>query len=170
MRLGIYWAQEALAYGMTKRPNTLKIIEAYAKYNIRRSVKDRELRRKLTPRYRIGCKRILNSSTYYPAVADPKTELITDRIDRITHDGIVTADGTGREVFREADVIVYATGFHVTDSYTYVQIKGVTARTWSTAGTVRASVHTAGSPSPTCPTCSSCWGRTLGWDTTPWCS
>lgn len=124
LRLGIYWAQEALAYGMTKRPNTLKIIEAYAKYNIRRSVKDRELRRKLTPRYRIGCKRILNSSTYYPAVADPKTELITDRIDRITHDGIVTADGTGREVFREADVIVYATGFHVTDSYTYVQIKG----------------------------------------------
>jgi cation diffusion facilitator CzcD-associated flavoprotein CzcO len=105
---------------MTKRPNTLKFIEAYAKYNIRRSVKDRELRRKLTPHYRIGCKRILNSSTYYPAVADPKTELITDHISRITPDGIVTADGTERQV----DVIVYGTGFHVTDSYTYVQIKG----------------------------------------------
>ena len=41
---------------MTKRPNALRFIEAYAKYNIRRSVKDRELRRKLTPHYRIGCK------------------------------------------------------------------------------------------------------------------
>jgi cation diffusion facilitator CzcD-associated flavoprotein CzcO len=124
LRLAIYWGQEALAVGMTKRPNALKFIEAYVKYNIRRSVKDRELRRKLTPHYRIGCKRILNSSTYYGAVADPKTELITDHIARITPDGIVTADGNGREVLRQADVIVYATGFHVTDSYTYVQIKG----------------------------------------------
>jgi len=123
-RLGIYWAQEALAIGMTKRPNALKFIEAYCKYNIRRSVKDRELRRKLIPNYRIGCKRILNSTTYYRAVADPKTQLITDHISRITPNGIVTADGTGREAMREVDVIVYATGFHVTDSYTYVQIKG----------------------------------------------
>jgi cation diffusion facilitator CzcD-associated flavoprotein CzcO len=121
VRLAIYWSQEALAFGMTKRPNALKILEAWANYNIRRSVKDRELRRKLTPRYRIGCKRILNSSTYYGAVADPKTELITDHIARITCDGIVTADGTERGV----DVIVYGTGFHVTDSYTYVQIKGL---------------------------------------------
>ncbi|GFG76671.1 flavin-containing monooxygenase [Mycobacterium botniense] len=121
LRTAIYWGQEALAYGMTKRPATLKIIEALAKWNIRRSVKDPELRRKLTPRYRIGCKRILNSSTYYRAVADPKTELITDRITRITPDGIVTADGTERRV----DVIVFATGFHVTDSFTYVQIKGM---------------------------------------------
>ncbi|MBS4727009.1 NAD(P)/FAD-dependent oxidoreductase [Mycobacterium sp. SM1] len=121
LRTTIYWGQEALAYGMTKRPNTLKVIEALAKWNIRRSVKDRELRRKLTPQYRIGCKRILNSSTYYPAVANPKTTLITDRITRITPAGIVTADGTERPV----DVIVFATGFHVTDSYTYVQIKGL---------------------------------------------
>lgn len=121
VRLVIYWGQEALAIGMTKRPNLLKFIEAYSKYNIRRSVKDRELRRKLTPTYRIGCKRILNSTTYYPAVADPKTELVTDHIARITADGIDTVDGT----HRQADVIVYATGFHVTDSYTYVQIKGL---------------------------------------------
>src|ERR1700741_1028784 len=120
VRLGIYWVQEALAFGMPKRPNTLKFLESWAKYNIRRSVKDRELRRKLTPRYRIGCKRILNSSTYYGAVADPKTKLITTGISRITSDGIVTADGAERK----ADVIVYGTGFHVTDSYTYVQIKG----------------------------------------------
>jgi len=124
VRLGIYWGQEALAFGMTKRPDALNFIERYAKYNIYRSVKDRELRRKLTPSYRIGCKRILNSSTYYGAVANPKTEVITEPIVRITGDGIVTADGAGGEMSRQADVIVYATGFHVTDSYTYVDIKG----------------------------------------------
>jgi cation diffusion facilitator CzcD-associated flavoprotein CzcO len=120
LRTAIYWGQEAVAYGMIKRPGALKVVEALAKWNIRRNVKDRGLRRKLTPSYRIGCKRILNSSTYYQAVANPKTELVTDPITRITREGIVTADGTERDV----DVIVYATGFHVTDSYTYVQIKG----------------------------------------------
>ena len=121
LRTGIYWAHEALAYGMTKRPSVLKVVEALAKWNIRRSVKDRELRRKLTPKYRIGCKRILNSSAYYRAVADAKTELVTEHVARVTPDGIVTADGKERKV----DVIVYATGFHVTDWYTYVQIKGL---------------------------------------------
>lgn len=166
VRLAIYWGQEALAFGMTKRPNALKFIEAYCKYNIRRSVKDRELRRKLIPNYRIGCKRILNSSTYYRAVADPKTKLITDGITRITPDGIVTADGAEHKV----DVIVYGTGFHVTDSYTYVQIKGRHGEDlvdrWNREGI---GAH-RGSPSPTCPTCSSCWGPTPGWGTTRWCS
>ena len=57
-----------------------------------------------------------NSPDYYQAVADPKTELITDRIARVTPTGIVTVDGTEHPV----DVIVLATGFHVTDSYTYL--------------------------------------------------
>jgi cation diffusion facilitator CzcD-associated flavoprotein CzcO len=120
LRYGIYWAQEALAYGMTKRPDVLRLLELVGKWNLRRGVRDPELRRKLTPHYRAGCKRLLNSSDYYPAVANPKTTLVTDDITRITRDGIVTADGTERKV----DVIVYATGFHVTDSYTYVEIKG----------------------------------------------
>jgi cation diffusion facilitator CzcD-associated flavoprotein CzcO len=105
---------------MTKRPALLKIGELLGKWNIRRNVADPELRRKLTPHYRAGCKRILNSDTYYRAVADPKTEVITEGIARMTREGIVTADGTERQV----DVIVFATGFHVTDSYTYVDIKG----------------------------------------------
>ena len=79
---------------------------------------------KLTPTYRAGCKRILYSSNYYQAVANPKTQLITDGINRITPDGIVTVDGTEHKV----DVIVCATGFHVTDSYTYLDIKGARRR------------------------------------------
>jgi cation diffusion facilitator CzcD-associated flavoprotein CzcO len=121
LRAVTYWTQETFAYGMTRRPNALKIVEALGKWNIRRSVEDNGLRAKLTPHYRIGCKRILCSSTYYQAVASPKSELVTERITRITPDGIVTADGTERGV----DVIVFATGFHVNDYYTHLQIKGL---------------------------------------------
>jgi cation diffusion facilitator CzcD-associated flavoprotein CzcO len=105
---------------MTRRPGLLRGYEVLAKWNIRRTIADKELRAKLTPRYRAGCKRILYSAKYYQAVADPKTELVTDRIARITPRGIVTADGAERDV----DVIIFATGFHVTDSYTYLDIKG----------------------------------------------
>ncbi|GFG49961.1 4-hydroxyacetophenone monooxygenase [Mycolicibacterium agri] len=120
VRTGIYWFLEGLGFAMTRAPGLLRVVELVGKWNIRRNVKDKELRRRLTPTYRAGCKRILYSPNYYQGVANPKCHLITDRITRITRDGIVTADGTEHKV----DVIIYATGFHVTDSYTYVDIKG----------------------------------------------
>ncbi|QZT58871.1 flavin-containing monooxygenase [Mycolicibacterium austroafricanum] len=124
MRAGIYWLHEAVGFAMTKQPRLLKLGELAGKWNIRRSIKDRELQRKLTPDYRAGCKRILNSDTYYRGIADPRAEVITERIVRFSPRGIVTADERGSETEREADVVVFATGFHVTDSYTYVDIKG----------------------------------------------
>jgi cation diffusion facilitator CzcD-associated flavoprotein CzcO len=120
VRSGIYWGLEGLGYAMTQRPSLLRAVELVGKWNIRRSVRDKELRRRLTPSYRAGCKRILYAADYYQAVANPKTTLITDRITRITPDAIVTGDGVEHPV----DVIVYATGFHTTDSYTYVDVKG----------------------------------------------
>jgi cation diffusion facilitator CzcD-associated flavoprotein CzcO len=120
MRAAIYWIHEGVGFAMTRQPRLLKIGELMGRWNIRRSVKDRDLRKKLTPSYRAGCKRILNSDTYYGGVADPKTQVITDPVTRMTLDGIVTADGREHPV----DVVVFCTGFHVTDSYTYVDIKG----------------------------------------------
>jgi len=124
VRNGIYWIQEALGFAMTQRPELLTIGELAGKWNIRRQVRDRELRRRLTPKYRLGCKRVLFSDTYFRAIAEPKSELVTDRIARITPRGIVTADERGHETERDTDVIVFATGFHVSDSYTYVDLKG----------------------------------------------
>jgi cation diffusion facilitator CzcD-associated flavoprotein CzcO len=120
MRAGIYWLHEAVGFAMTQQPRLLKIGELLGRYNIRRSVSDRALRRKLTPSYRAGCKRILNSDTYYRGIADPRTQVITEGIERMTPGGIRTVDGEDHPV----DVVVFATGFHVTDSYTYVDIKG----------------------------------------------
>ena len=121
VRGGIYGFLEGTAYGMTRRPGVLKVYEALGKWNIRRNVHDRELRRKLIPNYTAGCKRILYSPNYYQAIANPVTTVVTEGIQRVTPHGIVTADGVEHEV----DVIVFATGFHVTDSYTYVDIKGL---------------------------------------------
>ncbi len=66
---------------------------------------------KVTPHYSLGCKRILPSNDWYPALAQPNVELVTDAITQISKKGIVTADGTEREL----DAIILGTGFHVTD-------------------------------------------------------
>lgn len=70
-------------------------------------VKDPALRAKLTPDYPLGCKRILASNSFFPALQQDHVSVITKGINRIVPEGIETADGT----VRPADIIVYATGF-----------------------------------------------------------
>jgi len=81
-----------------------------ARAHLRRSVTDLELRARLTPTYRIGCKRILISNDFYPALAEPNTDLVTSPITEVRPHAIVTADGAEHPV----DAIVLATGFQVT--------------------------------------------------------
>jgi cation diffusion facilitator CzcD-associated flavoprotein CzcO len=107
----IYWLREALVLGMTRDLRLLRPLQRIARAHLRRQVPDRELRRKLRPSYTVGCKRILLSSDYYPALTRPNVELVTDGIREVRESSIVTADGVEREV----DTIVFGTGFHVTD-------------------------------------------------------
>lgn len=81
--------------------------EAIARLLLRLQVRDRDLRRRLTPDYRIGCKRAAVSGDYLPAFGRPNVELVGDRIVEITERGLRTADGRAHEV----DTIVFATGF-----------------------------------------------------------
>ncbi len=83
-------------------------------------VSDPELRRKLTPDYPIGCKRVLFADDYYPALMQKNVSLVTEGIDRIVPAGVVTKDG----VTHQADVIVYATGFETTGWHLSVDITG----------------------------------------------
>lgn len=119
-RSGMYWGAESGAYAMNKRPNLLKGIEFLGKRHIKNQISDPVVQAKVTPNYRAGCKRLLGSNTYYKAIDNPKTELITEGITRVTADGIITADGVERKV----DAIIYGTGFHVTDSFENMSIKG----------------------------------------------
>jgi cation diffusion facilitator CzcD-associated flavoprotein CzcO len=78
------------------------------------------LRRKLTPDFPLGCKRVLISDDFYPSLQRKNVALIADRIAEIRPNGVVTEDGT----LREADAILYATGFRVTDWLSHVDIRG----------------------------------------------
>jgi cation diffusion facilitator CzcD-associated flavoprotein CzcO len=83
------------------------LISWAAKRNLRKSVRNPELRAKLTPDYSVGCKRLIISSTFYDAIQRENVHLETTGIERISEQGIVTVDGATKEV----DVIILATGF-----------------------------------------------------------
>jgi cation diffusion facilitator CzcD-associated flavoprotein CzcO len=110
-RAGIYAGREALVAGLAKHPAVLGVVERAGHAHRRAQIADPELRRKVTPDFRIGCKRILPSDDWYPALQRPNVELVTDRIAEIRAHALVTADGVAREV----DTIIYGTGFHVAD-------------------------------------------------------
>lgn len=108
-RAGIYLRNELIMSGFLK-PNRMKIVESFARRFLDRSFADRpDLRAKLTPDYRIGCKRILLTNDYFPALKQPNVEVVTEKIVRVTPNAVVTADGVEHEV----DTIVFGTGFKV---------------------------------------------------------
>jgi cation diffusion facilitator CzcD-associated flavoprotein CzcO len=92
---------------------------------MRWQLRDPELRRKAWPNYTFGCKRILFSSYYLPALARPNVELVTERIERLTPAGVVTADGHEHAL----DCIVYATGFRANDFMFPLEVTGAGGRT-----------------------------------------
>ncbi|WP_304453796.1 NAD(P)/FAD-dependent oxidoreductase [Nocardiopsis sp. YSL2] len=114
-RKGIYWGRESYILGFAKHPGLLKVVERLGRANIHRSVKDPELRAKLTPDFRAGCKRILMSNDYYPALARPNVDVVTDGIVEVRPNAVVTRDAEGRETEHGVDTIIMGTGFHVSD-------------------------------------------------------
>jgi len=120
LRYAVYWGLETRALGFAVDPRLMAPMEALARKHLERQVSDPELRARLTPDYTIGCKRILVSSDYYPALQQPNVSLVTDPIARITPTGVMTADGTPHE----ADALVFATGFRVVDAATELNVSG----------------------------------------------
>ncbi|MFE3518425.1 flavin-containing monooxygenase [Streptomyces sp. NPDC059166] len=111
-RRGLLWGIRELQVGaFTKHPNQLGLVESIAKSNMARAIKDPALRARLTPSYRIGCKRILLSNAYYPALARPNVDVIASGLSEVRGSTLVGSDGSETE----ADVIILGTGFHVTD-------------------------------------------------------
>lgn len=126
-RAAIYAARETQVVGLAKFPPLMQAFELIAKAKLRAEVRDPELRAKVTPDFRIGCKRMLISNNYYPAISRANVDVVTDGIAEVRANSIVTKDGTEREI----DALIVATGFHVTDSPTYDTIAGRDGRTLS---------------------------------------
>ncbi|MCP2290153.1 flavin-containing monooxygenase [Nocardia amikacinitolerans] len=126
-RAAIYAARETQVVGLAKFPALMQGFQLLAKAKLQYEVRDPELRKKVTPDFRIGCKRMLISNEYYPALSRDNVDVVTDGIREIRAGSIVTKDGTEREI----DALIVATGFHVTDSPTYETITGKDGRTLS---------------------------------------
>ncbi len=131
----LYWGSESLAPFLILDSKWLsKPFEALAYRNLTKHVEDPELRQKLTPHFQFGCKRMIVSDDYYPALTQENVALITSPIERITEDGIVTKDG----VHHALDCIVLATGFDLSLAASPFEIQGRDQRSlndeWSVDG------------------------------------
>ncbi|MEP9361992.1 NAD(P)/FAD-dependent oxidoreductase [Nocardioides sp. CN2-186] len=124
-RTGIYWAHEGYVPAFTIEPKIAAPAKKTALANIAKGIKDPALRAKVTPHFEFGCKRVLRSNTYYPALAADNTELVTDPIAKVTGNAVVTSDGVERPV----DVLVVATGFYTTELPVTEHITGTDGRT-----------------------------------------
>jgi cation diffusion facilitator CzcD-associated flavoprotein CzcO len=109
-RAAIYWGRETMVWAFM-RPRIIRALQRVAGRHLARQVDDPALRAELTPDYTIGCKRILLSNDWYPALARPNVEVVGSDIAEIRPHAVVTADGAEHP----ADTIIFGTGFHVTD-------------------------------------------------------
>jgi cation diffusion facilitator CzcD-associated flavoprotein CzcO len=119
-RLAIYWMRELLAIGFIKNPKILKRAEAVWRRHMHAAISDETMRRQLTPAYDLGCKRVLPSNDFYPALARPNVSLVTEKIIEFRPGAVVTADGAEHPV----DTVILATGFHVTDHPMFGKVHG----------------------------------------------
>jgi cation diffusion facilitator CzcD-associated flavoprotein CzcO len=120
VRAAIYWFRELNLLAFTGGGRMSRLAERMARRHLAKQVADPTLRAKLTPAYRIGCKRILLSDDYYPALARPNVELVTSPVVEVRPHSVVDADGREHEV----DTIVFGTGFHVTDQPIAARVRG----------------------------------------------
>ncbi|HEX8353717.1 MAG TPA: NAD(P)/FAD-dependent oxidoreductase [Pyrinomonadaceae bacterium] len=118
-RLAIYAFRELFVFGF-RHLRMSRLIRRVALRHMERSVPDPALRDKLTPRYEIGCKRILVSNDYLPALARPNVELVTEAVAEVRGHSVVGVDGAEREV----DTIIFGTGFRVTDQPLAGRVRG----------------------------------------------
>jgi cation diffusion facilitator CzcD-associated flavoprotein CzcO len=112
VRAGVYWSRELIVPALVYRPQLMRgLPERLARKHLEQQVPDPELRAKLMPDYTIGCKRILPSNHWYPALNEPNVDVVFGGLGEVRPNGVVTPDGELREV----DTIIFATGFQVTD-------------------------------------------------------
>jgi cation diffusion facilitator CzcD-associated flavoprotein CzcO len=109
IRSAVYWVRESRVLSLVYRLPIRYINEELVKYSLRIQVKDEELRKKLTPTWDLGCKRILLSDNWYSTIQKPNVKLVTDRIQEIKPNSIVTNHGEEYPV----DIIIWSTGFLV---------------------------------------------------------
>lgn len=120
-RASIYWKNESRALAFTRFGFLLKAFGFQAKRLAKRKIKDPKKRKQIIPDYPVGCKRVLISNDWYDAINKDNLDLISDGIDHVEEDAIVTKDGSRYT----CDTIIYGTGFAATDFLAPMKITGL---------------------------------------------
>jgi cation diffusion facilitator CzcD-associated flavoprotein CzcO len=107
----IIYARREIFVLAFRHPRLMRLVEAFALRYLKQCIADPDLRAKLTPSFRMGCKRILLSNEYLPALAQENVAVITEPIREVRARSIVTGDGAEHPV----DTIICGTGFRVTE-------------------------------------------------------
>src|SRR6185369_3513769 len=118
-RLAIYLPRE-MGVVLFRHPWLMRRAQLVARRHLRKAVADPALRARLTPSYTMGCKRVLLSNTYYPALTRPNVTVLTSGIREIRAHAVV--DGEGLE--HEVDAIILGTGFRPTDPPLAAAVRG----------------------------------------------
>ena len=127
VRERVYWWREFNLFTFIGRGRMRASATKQALSHLARQVPDDSLREVLTPGYAIGCKRVLVSSDYFPAVSQPNVTVLPHGVQAIRPNSVVAADGSEHEV----DVLVFGTGFHVMDIPVAHRLTGRTGETLS---------------------------------------
>lgn len=145
LRLFLYLRNETLARRFNKMRG-LEALEEIGRGAIAQQFSDLAMREKLTPRYRLGCKRLLISNDWYPALARDSVTVVTEPIEAITPLGIRTVGGGEHAV----DAIIFGTGFEIEASWKGPDIRGLRGRLlrdeWSSAPRAHLGISVAGFP------------------------
>ncbi|WP_024799337.1 NAD(P)/FAD-dependent oxidoreductase [Nocardia sp. BMG51109] len=141
-----FWGHESVALGVVWNSPLTRVVESVALLHLRSQVRDPWLRRQLTPDFRAGCKRLLISNDYYPALQRDNCKLITWPIVEIAPQGIRTAEG----IEHRFDCLVFATGFEVAKQGTPIPVTGrdgrVLADEWHRGAYAYKSIAVSGYP------------------------
>jgi len=120
-RFSSYWKNELLGLAFVGPKWFNRLIRKRLLKNLAKVIDNPETRKKLTPDYTLGCKRVMRSDDYYPAFNRPNVSLETERIDSFTTNGIKTI--SGREY--ELDAVIMATGFESAEMNFEINIIGL---------------------------------------------
>ena len=145
-RLRIFLTGELLTSGLVRSEKLLAAPMRLWRRQLDEQITDPRLRERCTPDYVLGCKRVLFSNDWYPTLTRPDVELVTDAIERIVPGGVVTAGGT----VRQADVIIYGTGFQTLDFLAPMSVTGLEGRqlhqTWRDGAEAYLGIAVSGFP------------------------
>ena len=119
-RIFIYWFLELRVLGFVVNPKLMATPERFARKYLEKSIQDPVLRDKVTPKYTIGCKRVLISNDYYPALTRDNVEVVDVGIREIVANAVVTEDGRLHEV----DTLILGTGFQASESVAPFSVRG----------------------------------------------